>query len=948
MLHLKHETILTKIYIMMKRLLLLFVGLLAVAYLQAQTGWIEKNSNLPATKAIGQISAGLVDNNALWALPINSDGSIYDAYTKSIDGGLNWFPGTFNAGSGLSQLFAIDAVTCWAVFNTGTNQGLYKTVNGGTTWVKKGTAFGNGSFADAMHFFNINDGWAMGDPLGGYFEIYTTSDGGETWTRVPQANIPAIYASDEYGITGDYDAVGDHVWFGTNYGRVFHSADKGLHWTVSMSNFGDAETVKPEFADEMNGICYRSYLNLGIEPAIGVTTDGGATWTTVYVTGNMYARYIIYVPGTTGTYVGSSNAAGANGISYSTDGGYTWGPITEGYDFTATVWIDNATGWSGSVSRAAKTVGGMYIYDGPPLEPFDVPVISLSTDAIEVETGMGSIASETMTVSNIGGAELQYNIDIIYDMPDLKTAGTSPAGQTGISKSLGFSNSASKSSPNSDNSTRDEATLYYDGNNWNGIGWAAAPVTPTVAARFPAEMTLPYAGMVITAVDFWLYQNAGTNYKLSIFDMGNENQAGTQLVSQPLSGLSIGWNTAVLDNPVYITGGDIWVGYEFIQPDTGIYIPGIDDGTNFNPNGNYFKIGSNWGHISVESNWNIRASLTGTPIEQWLSVSPASGTLAPGAFDDLTVTCNATNLPEGTYHATMRFSSNDPTNSPVDVSVTLTVTGSSQSIVLDFESQTDWSMTFDPWTAVDIDGSATYGITGVEFEHSGEPMAFIAFNPATTVPPMTDDAAIQPHGGARFGACMASEAPTYENDDWIISPQITLGMNSSLTFWAKSYTDEWGLEKYNVLVSTTDMDPASFTAISAPPYMEAPLDWTEMYYDLSAYDGQTVYVAIQCVTTDAFIFMVDDISIDFTVGTPEMTEEVNISVYPNPATDHLNIISGVEMNQVEIFNQLGQQVFSQVVKNNNFNLSTSGFNKGVYYIRITTAQGIATEKVMVR
>jgi hypothetical protein len=88
---------------------------------------------------------------------------------------------------------------------------------------------------------------------------------------------------------------------------------------------------------------------------------------------------------------------------------------------------------------------------------------------------------------------------------------------------------------------------------------------------------------------------------------------------------------------------------------------------------------------------------------------------------------------------------------------------------------------------------------------------------------------------------------------------------SSLSFWAKSYTDQYGLERFKVGVSTTGMDPADFTIISEGDYVEAPVeDWTEFTYDLSAYEGQNVYVGIQCVSNDAFIFMVDDVTIGAT------------------------------------------------------------------------------------
>jgi hypothetical protein len=333
---------------------------------------------------------------------------------------------------------------------------------------------------------------------------------------------------------------------------------------------------------------------------------------------------------------------------------------------------------------------------------------------------------------------------------------------------------------------------------------------------------------------------------------------------------------------------------------------------------------------------------------QWLSVAPASGTIAPGGSTTLIVACDAGDLEPGMYNAALRFISNDPSNSMVDLPVTFEVLpgGVTQSVVLDFESVPDFSLTFDPWTVNDQDGAETYGFTDIEFPNNYAPMAFIAFNPATTTPPL-DDPELLPHGGVRFGACMASVPPPF-NNDWLISPQTTLGMNPTFSFWVKSYTDQYGLEKYNVLVSTTDNNPGSFTSISGSTPLLAPVEWTNMEFDLSMYEGQTVYVAIQCVSEDAWVFMVDDLSIDFIVGTPETEQEVVYSIYPNPVTDQVNITSENEMTQVDIFNQLGQKVFSQVVKDNYFSLNTSEFNSGVYYIRITTENGIATEKVMIR
>jgi len=184
---------------------------------------------------------------------------------------------------------------------------------------------------------------------------------------------------------------------------------------------------------------------------------------------------------------------------------------------------------------------------------------------------------------------------------------------------------------------------------------------------------------------------------------------------------------------------------------------------------------------------------------------------------------------------------------------------------IDFEDEIEWTFDFTPWTVVDVDLLDTYSISGYTFPHQNEPMAYIVFNPSTVVPPMTEPE-IQPHSGAQFGASMAAiPSGSNGNDDWFMSDQIDIGTDSdgaSFNFWAKSYTDAYGLERFNVAVSTTGNDPADFTVISGSSYIEAPIVWTEYTFDLSAYAGQAIYVAIQCVSFDAFIFMIDDLVID--------------------------------------------------------------------------------------
>ncbi len=245
-------------------------------------------------------------------------------------------------------------------------------------------------------------------------------------------------------------------------------------------------------------------------------------------------------------------------------------------------------------------------------------------------------------------------------------------------------------------------------------------------------------------------------------------------------------------------------------------------------------------------------------------------------------------------------------------------------LLQDFEGYTDFSLTCAPWSTNDVDGFTTYGIDGYTFLHSGEPFAYIIFNPAATTPPIDEDPDLAPHSGYRYAASFA--AISHPNDDWLISPQIALGTNGHLKFWVKSYTANYGLERYKVGVSTTDNNPSSFTIISTGTYLEAATTWTQKDFDLSAYAGMNIYVAIQCVSDDAFIFMVDDVEVTSeTAATSTLTGKVTDAINGEPIPNALVSVAGLD----DITDQNGDYAIANIpagVLNANFTSNTTSGN----------------------
>jgi hypothetical protein len=191
----------------------------------------------------------------------------------------------------------------------------------------------------------------------------------------------------------------------------------------------------------------------------------------------------------------------------------------------------------------------------------------------------------------------------------------------------------------------------------------------------------------------------------------------------------------------------------------------------------------------------------------------------------------------------------------------------------DFENSSDWTTSFDPWTTVDGDGKSTYQSSDCDWPGEGSAFAYMAFNTADCWESSQGDAA---HSGVRVGmADCPSDAS--QSDDWFISPKLQLGTNSTFSFWALSpKPGSWGDDEFEVLVSTTDNNPSSFTAISQ--VTAAPdTGWAQFTYDLSAYDNQEIYVAIHHVSTDKFMLWIDDLEVNSTINCtqPAITTQPN-------------------------------------------------------------------------
>ena len=334
-------------------------------------GWVAQRAfiRLGASPWALQRAAGLpvssnpdvllsaVNENVCWGIK-----TLTSQFVRTTNAGTTWTSSVVGGATGLFgvSIAALDANTAFAALHNpgiSTGGGVFKTTDGGITWTSQPTAFPLPSGQPiALHFFDANNGVCMGNPNGGYWEIYTTTNGGSQWTRVPSASIPAPVSGD---ISGENIAsAGNNVWFGTEYNSVYRSTDRGMTWTAARDVLGTA-SLGPliAFRDSLNGVGCTPFPAIGgAFNRISRTTDGGVTWTplaaaSILATPSLF--HIAYIPGTSAYVITSDLNLGRThtlpGSAYSTDDGLSWTQV-DNLSHGHAAFASARVGWSGGVN----------------------------------------------------------------------------------------------------------------------------------------------------------------------------------------------------------------------------------------------------------------------------------------------------------------------------------------------------------------------------------------------------------------------------------------------------------------------------------------------------------------------------------------------------------------------------------------------------------------------
>ncbi len=226
-----------------------------------------------------------------------SDGTVL----KTENGGSKWQ--AVNSGTVYSyfKLFILDENEFFIA-----KTGLYKTINGGFSYVEIGNLSSFESTIFGIHFFDSSNGLIY---QSGW--VSKTSDGGQTWEDVYQGGFcdKMQFPTDSVGYIS-----GGATWDGMSYGELHKTVDRGNSWT----NLGSA----PEIFDWEIRAMYFISKDTGFianhNREVYMTQDGGITWAKRCGDLPHYILDMVFLSKNEGY------GAGYWGILKTLDGGISW------------------------------------------------------------------------------------------------------------------------------------------------------------------------------------------------------------------------------------------------------------------------------------------------------------------------------------------------------------------------------------------------------------------------------------------------------------------------------------------------------------------------------------------------------------------------------------------------------------------------------------------------
>ncbi len=279
---------------------------------------------------------------------------------RTTNGGTNWRDVSPPAAAGLAlrDIEAWDGQHAVALsIGYGKHSSIFTTNDGGVTWTRTFTNHNANAFYDCMAFSDDGTGLALSDPVNGHFRLAVSHDRGQSWSLlVPRYIPPALDGEFAFAASGTCLVAGpDHTFWiasGGDHPRVYRSINGGVTWTVARTPIrggASAGIYSIAFHGHVLGVAvggdYADPTNR--EAAAATSADAGEHWTLSTRQVGGYRSGVDYV--TAKIVV----AVGPTGSDVSRDGGVTWTTFDDQW-YDGVHCADDGTCWaSGTEGKVA-------------------------------------------------------------------------------------------------------------------------------------------------------------------------------------------------------------------------------------------------------------------------------------------------------------------------------------------------------------------------------------------------------------------------------------------------------------------------------------------------------------------------------------------------------------------------------------------------------------------
>ena len=148
---------------------------------------------------------------------------------------------------------------------------------------------------------------------------------------------------------------------------------------------------------------------------------------------------------------------------------------------------------------------------------------------------------------------------------------------------------------------------------------------------------------------------------------------------------------------------------------------------------------------------------------------------------------------------------------------------------------------------------------------------------------------VTPHSGNNTAISVSYYSDAVHANAWLISPKFilpTIGTGDTLNLsWWHAVSSNYPTELYDVMLSTTTDDTAAFTTTLLAVNPDSTSDWVNKVVDMSAYAGQSVYIAFHHHDSyDQNYLLIDDIALTIGAAPALLPDTLTVTFAVNDAT----------------------------------------------------------------